>query len=108
MLITQVADLAPLARLAALQSLYCRYTQVADLAPLLGLPSLRRIDASYLALKSLDARWGEPGRLDEFVLYETRIPDIPAGMLSSDYNENCLPSLRAYFQDSGPDDSRAL
>jgi internalin A len=102
----RIADLAPLARLTALQSLVCYNTQVADLAPLAGLSSLGRIDASYLKLAIFDRSWTEPGRLDELILVGSRIPDLPSGILSAGYGESCLPSLRAYFEDSVPDDAR--
>ena len=41
---TQVSDLAPLARLSALQSLDIDGTQVSDLAPLAGLSALRMLN----------------------------------------------------------------
>jgi len=103
---TQVADLAPLARLTALQSLDCSVTQVADLAPLAGLAALKKLEANRLTLAPLTRAFVEAPHLTDLSLYETRIPDIPAGVLSSTLIENCLPSLRAYFLDSGPDDPR--
>jgi internalin A len=45
-------------------------------------------------------------KLTHVSLCQARIPDIPAEILSSEPYENCLPSLRAYFCDSGPDDPR--
>jgi internalin A len=103
---TRVADLAPLASLTALRSLDCSSTQVADLAPLAGLAALKKLEANRLTLAPLTRVFVEAPQLTRLTLYETRIPDIPAGVLSSTYGENCLPSLRAYFQDSGPDDPR--
>jgi Leucine-rich repeat (LRR) protein len=41
---TQVADLAPLAQLTALQLLHCNSTQVADLAPLARLTALQSLN----------------------------------------------------------------
>ena len=103
---TQVADLAPLAGLTALQSLDCSFTQVADLAPLVGLPELTTLEADCLTLSALPRDLLKMPKLTHVSLCQARIPDIPAEILSSEPYENCLPSLRAYFCDSGPDDPR--
>ncbi len=103
---TQVADLAPLAGLTALHSLDCSNTRVADLAPLAGLAALKKLEANRLTLPPLARAFVEAPHLTRLALLETRIPDIPSDLLSSTYDENCLPSLRAYFLDSGPDDPR--
>ncbi|MFZ4411274.1 MAG: COR domain-containing protein, partial [Paracraurococcus sp.] len=50
---TQVADLAPLAGLAALQTLHCYRTRVADLAPLAGLTDLQTIDCASTQVADL-------------------------------------------------------
>jgi internalin A len=44
---TQVSDLAPLAALTALQTLHCWNTQVSDLAPLVALTALQTLDCSH-------------------------------------------------------------
>jgi internalin A len=101
-----VADLAPLAKLSALRSLECWGTKVSDLGPLAGLPELKRLRTWSLELRGLDRGWIERGPLEELILYDTSIADIPAGVLSSDGDEDCLASLRAYFNDSTLDDGR--
>ncbi len=50
---TQVADLAPIAGLQALQSLYCSQTQVADLAPIAGLQALQSLYCSQTQVADL-------------------------------------------------------
>ena len=49
----QIADLAPLAGLTALQSLDCEGTQIADLAPLSGLAVLQSLDCSATQITDL-------------------------------------------------------
>ena len=104
--VTKVADLAPLEGLVALQSLRCSSTKVADLAPVVGLPALADVDANYCHLATLPRAWIESAPLATLCLYRTRDPDIPSGVLSAQYDENCLPALRAYFAESGPGDPR--
>ena len=48
----------------------------------------------------------EESRLNHFTLFGAHVANVPVGVLSSEPGENCLPSLRAYFRDSGPDDPR--
>jgi internalin A len=124
---TQVADLAPLSRLTALQSLDCNFTQVADLAPatltalrslrcdrtkltdlsrLHDFPALAQVEANFLRLGAISRIWVESVRASKLVLYDTYVRDIPAGILSNSDGDNCLPALRAYYEDSGPDDPR--
>jgi internalin A len=125
---THVADLAPLARLTTLQSLDCSYTQVADLTPLAALTALRglecaatkltdlsrlhdfaaleEVEASELSLCAISRIWVESERAAKLCLHGTDIRDIPSGILSNSYYDDCLPALRAYFRDSGPDDPR--
>ena len=60
-----------------MQSLNCNGTQVSDLpGPLVWLESLNNL-----------------------VLFNTRITDIPAEVLSPDYSTDCLESLRAHLRD---------
>jgi internalin A len=122
---TQVTDLAPLASLTALQSLHCSGTQVTDLAPLASLTALQSLDcsrtrvtdlaplASLTALQSLDcsdcpklivpeAIWHLPA-LTKVVMHQTDIAGIPPEELSQSWDDNCLPSVRAYLRDRQAD-----
>jgi internalin A len=103
---TQVADLGPLTALTALRSLRCGRTKLTDLSRLRDFPALEQVDASHLRLRAISRSWVESERASNLDLYDTYIRDIPSGILSNSYDDNCLPALRAYFQDSGPDDPR--
>jgi hypothetical protein len=50
---TQVSDLTPLASLTALQLLYLSYTQVSNLTPLASLTALQSLDLSYTQVSNL-------------------------------------------------------
>jgi internalin A len=125
---TPVSNLAPLAGLTSLQTLNCGSTQVSDFAPLAGLASLQTLSCSCATFKdapqlagllelikllgnvaafaTLRAAPAEAPQLAFLYLFGVRIPGVPANLLSSLPDENCLPALRAYFLDSGPDDPR--
>ncbi|MCA1972334.1 MAG: TIR domain-containing protein, partial [Caenispirillum sp.] len=116
---TEVADLTPLAGLTALQSLICYGTQVADLTPLAGLRALHRLisqetpvrdlvpiahlalnyaNFSNCALSSLPDAWLDRDDL-HLALHDSIVDGLPAELLSSEPNENCLPAIRAHFAD---------
>jgi internalin A len=96
---TRVSDLAPLSGLVALQSLDCGRTPVSDLAPLSGLVALQSLDCSDCTLDRLPDDVRQRPSLQKLVLYQSRVPGIPAEVLSQQWEENCLDSLRAHFRD---------
>ena len=96
---THVSELTPLARLTALQSLDCSYTQVSDLTPLAGLTALQSLDCSFCNLGALPAAVRNIASLQWLVLFQTRIPGIPAEVLSQNVSDNCLAAVRAHFRD---------
>ncbi|MCI0736947.1 MAG: hypothetical protein L0Y50_11885, partial [Beijerinckiaceae bacterium] len=96
---TDLSDLGPLQGLANLQWLDCRGTQVSDLGPLQSLANLQRLDCSGCRLTFVpEGFWLKPS-LKTLVLYITRIPGIPAEVLSKSLIENCLDTLRAHLSD---------
>jgi internalin A len=96
---TQVTDLGPLVHLPALQSLDCSHTQVTDLGPLAHLPALQSLNCSNCNLSGVpEAFWHKPS-LTNLVLYRSRLPGVPAEVLSQDGGDNCLESLRAHLRD---------
>ncbi|MCA1972338.1 MAG: TIR domain-containing protein, partial [Caenispirillum sp.] len=116
---TQVADLAPLAGLADLRSLYCSSTQVRDLTPLMDLAELRDLycgrtlvhnlaplanlplkhaNLTNCTLTGLPHPWLARDDL-HLVLYNATVQGLPAEVLSSNNGENCLPAIRAHFAD---------
>jgi internalin A len=96
---TQVSDLSPLSGLSALQTLYCSRTQVSDLSPLSGLSALKRLDCSRCVLATIPENFCRKPLLDGLYLFETRMPGVPAEVLSQHEREDCLHSLRAHFGD---------
>jgi len=96
---TQVRDLSPLAGLQSLQLLICSSTQVKDLSPLAGLNSLQLLDCDSTLVSDLPDGLVWLDSLESLYLYETRITDIPAEVLSPDSMTNCLESLRAHLRD---------
>ena len=107
---TQVSDLAPLAGLSSLQVLDCAVTPVSDLAPLAGLSSLQELNVSRCALVSTFASvWMKPS-LRAARLFVTKIPGVPAEVLSQQHTEDCLARLRDYLRENepGPDPERPV
>ena len=96
---TQVSDLAPLAGLAAIQTLDCSYTQVSDVAPLAGLVALQRLNCNNCPLTSLPVAVRNLPNLNALHLHSCHIPGIPAEVLSKDDYDNCLAAVRAHFRD---------
>ena len=70
-----LADLAPLAGLTALQSLYVGGTQVSDLAPLAGLTALRSLNVYNTQVSDLAPLAGLTA-LQSLVLYSTQVNDL--------------------------------
>ena len=96
---TQVSDLSPLAGLSMLQSLNIAGTHVTDLSPLVALPELGWLNCSYCSLSYVPEGLLNYPILEELVFFKTNIPGIPAEILSSTNDTNCLESLRAHFRD---------
>jgi internalin A len=96
---TPVNDLSPLAGLTALQSLDCAMTPVSDLTPLVGLPGLQWLDCYNCSLTHIPEGLLNKPSLEKLYFLETKIPGIPAEVLSSSVYDNCLESLRAHLRD---------
>ncbi len=95
---TQVSDLAPLAKLASLTSLNCSATQVTDLAPLANLSTLTSLDCSSTQVSDLAPLRPLVGRLVHLQIVRVPVPNVPAEVLSSGY-DNCATRLLHYFAD---------
>jgi internalin A len=93
---TAVSDLSPLSGLTALSILNCLSTWVSDLSPLAGLPKLAMLACADTEVSDLSPLRYQPS-LSE--LFATDLPNcsIPEEHLSLDLNDNCLPRLRAYW-----------
>jgi internalin A len=101
---TQVSDLGPLRALPNLKELDCSSTQVSDIVPLKALPSLRELRCSRCRLlSSFDEGFWFKTSLQRLILFETRIPGVPAEVLSGESYSDCLYSLRAHLGDLGTD-----
>ena len=96
---TQVSDLAPLGALRALTRFGCSETQVSDLSPLAEITSLSSISANHLTLAGTSVQILHLPVLEDFYCYRGRLRGAPAEILSHDQNDNCLPRIRAHFQD---------
>lgn len=96
---TRVSDLGPLACLVNLQTLDCSKTEVSDLRPLATLTQIRRLDLSGCQLVDFPRGLLERPSLEWLDLWETEVPGVPAAVLSQDFDDNCLESLRAHVRD---------
>ena len=96
---TKVSDLGPINGLTALQSLNCSGTQVSDLGPINGLTALQFLNCSDCRLGDVAVAFWWRESLQRLTLYQTRIPGIPAEVLSQGEYDNCLSSLRAHLRD---------
>jgi internalin A len=97
---TGVTDVSPLSGLAGLQSLFLLRTGVTDVSPLSGLAGLR-------GLNLYGCRSAVPAMLlrtfaNHPCLYYLVVDEaigVPREVLSQDFEDNCLPRLRAYFSE---------
>ena len=96
---THVQDLTPLAALTALQKLDCSWTRVQDLTPLAALTALQSLRCNNCNLSRIPKDFWFKASLESVYLHETKIPGIPAEVMSKDWNVNCLASLRAHLTD---------
>jgi len=96
---TKVSDLGPLSRLSGLNSLDCSDTEVSDLGPLSGLTALTSLDCSFCQITQVPEGLFDVPKLEKVFCYESRLGDIPAEVLSQEWDENCLPRLRAHLRD---------
>jgi internalin A len=94
-----IDTLAPLSESKTLAELDCSATGVADLEPLSALPNLRDLDVSDLAISTPLGRLLDFPALQRLVAKGTRIPQVPADLLSTETYDNCLPRLRSHFED---------
>lgn len=93
---TGVIDLGPLCRLTALAKLCCSFTQVSDLGPLSRLPSLRKLDCAYTQVSDLGPAV-QHRTLEDLQASDLPNCSVPPEHLSQKGHENCLPRLRAYW-----------
>jgi internalin A len=97
---TSVSDLSPLSGQRQLLRLYCGDTSVSDLSPLSGLVSLQLLDANYCKLTEFPQALLRAERPIRLQLFETRIPGIPAEVLSqNEYNDDCRKRLLDHVTD---------
>ncbi len=94
---TQVTSLEPLESLKLLQELSCSYTKVSSLAVIAGLTALKSLDVSGLNLSQLPEALIQQASLEALYCYNSKIANIPSGILSTDFDDNCLSRVRAYF-----------
>ena len=73
---------------------------MSDLAPLAGLSGLQMLDFSGCALVSTFASvWMKPS-LRAAHLFETKIPGVPAEVMSQGHDEDCLARLRDHLREN--------
>jgi hypothetical protein len=86
---TQIADLAPIQNLTALQTLYCFDTQIADLAPIQNLAALRILSCSNTKITEL-APIRSLAALQALYCFNTQITDLaPIQNLTALQTLNC-------------------
>ncbi|MEM7429912.1 MAG: leucine-rich repeat domain-containing protein, partial [Pseudomonadota bacterium] len=96
---TQITDLEPLKDLQSLQTLNCSSTQITDLEPLKDLRNLKELRCSHCRLRTIDESLLRLQSLNRLILQDTRIPAVPAEVLSQRYFDSCLSRVRAHFDD---------
>ena len=94
-----LSDLAPLAALTALQSLNCNGTPISDLQPLLALENLTHLHVHGCDLSRTNSTFFLQCHLQELYANDVTLPNIPNEVLSKDFDDNCLPRLRAHIED---------
>ena len=92
-------SLESLSSLGGLIWLDCRRNEIRDLGPINGLTALQSLDCSDCRLGDVAVAFWWRESLRDLTLYRTRIPGIPAEVLSQEFNDNCLASLRAHLRD---------
>ncbi|GAB2198111.1 leucine-rich repeat domain-containing protein [Sessilibacter sp. MAH4] len=96
---TQVTDLSPLGGLINLQEFNCGHTQVRDLSPLIGLGLLRKLNVFFCPITAIPLELVYSKSLNELILGDCKITELPNEVLSKFGYDNCLPRLRAHFTD---------
>ena len=100
---TDVSDVSALAGLHGLQSLDLESTGVSDVSALAGLHGLQSLELTgcvKIEIRQIEPLWDT---LDVLVLYQAQCRDFPSELCGTEYGENVLPAVRAYFQDLGTD-----
>jgi internalin A len=85
--------------LRRLRSFDCSETRVRDLSPLHGLEAPRWLNCSKCEIKIVPQDFWLKPSLRELYLYETKVPGVPAEVLSLEPRQNCLESLHAHLDD---------
>lgn len=97
---TRVSDLVPLSGLTQLRTLDCSQTRVSDLVPLCDLTQLKQLNCADCSLTDLPEALIRSPVLEKLILHDVTLPGWPAtGVLSSHYDDNCLPRVRAHLDD---------
>lgn len=95
---TPVTDLSALKGMN-LVSINCSETAITDLNSLAELPSLKYIRCNNCSLEELSWELINSKSLQELYLFGSRVKNIPPEILSLNFFDNCLPSLRAHYRD---------
>ncbi|WP_298373065.1 COR domain-containing protein [Azospirillum sp.] len=96
---TKVSDLAPLAGCKTLMIINCSDTKVSDLAPLATCTALQQLACSGCQLLFLPTDLLALPALFSLLLRSRVVGMPPAGVLSTNYFDNCLDRVRAHFAD---------
>lgn len=94
-------DLARLSCLPHLSVLQFSSAQVSDLTPLAGFESLKHLDIDDCAIDVWPSGFWCSDSPESVYAANVELAGIPDDLLSTDFNENCLPTIRAHLDDLG-------
>lgn len=97
----QICDLSPLIKLKKLQYITCFGNEISNLSPLIYLPRLQFIDCGKNRIRDLSPIYScvMSKKLNGLYVYDNPVSGIPSGVLGSNVTDNCLESLKNYWQD---------
>ncbi|CAN5462069.1 leucine-rich repeat domain-containing protein [soil metagenome] len=96
---TNVSNLTPLAAATELRYLNCSQTKVSDLTSLGYLTTLQFLNFSGCDILFFPAEIVFIPSMQSLITFESAVPELPHGLLSTTTDDNCFARMRAHFID---------